>query len=106
MSFEEVSGALEFDGLGSWWNSMSALGIEVGSPMLIGALLTAPFGVLIAYPSTYFLVKWARTPPSGGSPAREESPDDRVDSAHPASQLPDGTVNSRMPTESARIQNL
>lgn len=105
MSFEELSTALQFDGLGGWWDSMCALGVEVGAPMFIGALLTAPLGVIIAYPITYFLVKWARTPPSAGIPAQEESPDERANDSHPKSQIPEGSASKRVPTASARVQN-
>ncbi|MEZ6129298.1 MAG: DUF2062 domain-containing protein [Planctomycetaceae bacterium] len=62
ISFEDFTAALQFDGLAGWWTTVCNLGVQVGVPTLIGGLLTAPFGVAIAYPAAYFLVKWARTP--------------------------------------------
>lgn len=55
--FEQL---LQFEGLAGWWSAMCALGSQVAVPMCLGALLTAPIGVAIAYPVTYFLVKWIR----------------------------------------------
>lgn len=55
--FEQL---LQFEGLSGWWSAMCALGSQVAVPMCLGALLTAPIGVAIAYPVTYFLVKWIR----------------------------------------------
>lgn len=56
----EFEKLLQFEGLAGWWSAMCALGSQVAVPMCLGALLTAPIGVAIAYPVTYFLVKWIR----------------------------------------------
>ncbi|MEP3479347.1 MAG: DUF2062 domain-containing protein [Fuerstiella sp.] len=55
--FEQL---MQFEGLAGWWSAMCALGAQVAFPMCLGALLTAPIGVAVAYPLTYFLVKWVR----------------------------------------------
>lgn len=48
---------LKFDGLAGWWQSTASLAVQVGTPMLVGALLTAPIGAAIAYPLTHYLVR-------------------------------------------------
>lgn len=60
MTAAEFENLLQFDGLAGWWEAMCALGSQVALPMCVGALLTAPIGVAIAYPATYLLVKWIR----------------------------------------------
>lgn len=60
LSAAEFEKLMQFDGLSGWWAAMCALGSQVAMPMCLGALLTAPIGVAIAYPVTYFLVKWLR----------------------------------------------
>lgn len=50
---------LEFEGLAGWWQATMGLAVEVGWPMLLGALVTAPVGAAIAYPVThYFVSSW------------------------------------------------
>ncbi len=102
MTVAELRAALQFDGLSGWWSSMCALGIEVGGPMFIGALLTAPIGVLIAYPVSYFLVKWARRT---GQPATGDAGStDRIDTSHRQSSKSDSAVLRSPITQ--RVQNL
>jgi len=62
ISFEDFNSALQFDGFSGWWSTVCNLGVQVGIPTIIGGLLTAPFGVALAYPTAYFLVRWARSP--------------------------------------------
>lgn len=86
-------GLLQFEGIAGWWESTSALAVQVGFPMLIGALLTAPIGAAIAYPLTHHLVRWFRN--SSGSPPSESgdptSKSDRLDDSHSTSS----NLNSR-----------
>lgn len=90
MTFDELSSALQFDGLSGWWASMCAVGVEVGGPMFIGALLTAPIGVLFAYPISYYLVKWARKPALKDVATSDSA--DRVDTAHRTTTATDSTT--------------
>lgn len=97
---------LQFEGLAGWWESTSTLAVQVGFPMLIGALLTAPFGAAIAYPLTHHLVRWFRNssgaPPSGSGETLDKS--DRVDESHASSSPPnsvDATDRSAATTISA-----
>ena len=106
MPFEQVRAALNFDGPAEWWSAMCALGIQVGGPMFIGALLTAVAGVIIAYPITLFLVKWARRPSEPGASESSDSTDGRVDDAHPKSKKPEGSASIRPPIVAQRVQNL
>ena len=64
----DFSPLLQFEGLSGWWASTCELAVQVGLPMLTGALLTAPFGAAVAYPLTHFLVRWFRS--SGSSPGQ------------------------------------
>lgn len=96
-------GLLKFEGLAGWWESTSTLAVQVGFPMLIGALLTAPIGAAIAYPLTHHLVRWFRN--SSGSPPPESneavSKSDRVDDSHPTSASPNSGDASKRTTVSA-----
>ena len=47
----------EFNGIAGWWNAMCDLGLKVGIPMFVGALITAPFGSVAAYFATYSALK-------------------------------------------------
>ncbi|MFY9252112.1 MAG: DUF2062 domain-containing protein [Fuerstiella sp.] len=47
-------------GLSGWWNATCELAMQVGWPMLTGAMMTAPVGAAIAYPLTRMLVGWFR----------------------------------------------
>lgn len=98
----EFEKMLEFDGLAGWWNAMCALGSQVAMPMCLGALLTAPIGVAIAYPVTYFFVKWVRekrppkAPPIDASQSTSvegsehaEAADIRIDGAKSSGKSPE-----------------
>ncbi|MEZ6124395.1 MAG: DUF2062 domain-containing protein [Planctomycetaceae bacterium] len=84
-TFDQCWAALQFHGLADWWNSMWTLGVQVGGPMFLGALLTAPFGVLIAYPVTYALVKWSRQP-SGSDGASGTQTSEQIDATSPSNE--------------------
>lgn len=80
-------GLLNFDGLAGWWESTSALAVQVGLPMLVGALMTAPIGAAIAYPLTHYLVRLFRKSSGRGSSGNSSSSSaadnsGRVDLAH------------------------
>lgn len=66
--FDEL---LVFESWGEWWTNMYALAAQVGVPMLLGALLTAPIGAVLAYFATYFFLKKYR--------GRRRSPEDDSD---------------------------
>lgn len=106
MSFDELSLALEFDGVSGWWSSVCALGLEVGAPMMIGALLTAPIGVLIAYPAAFFLVKWTRRQTETEPLQTDQPSDERVDEAHASGMKQDSSSPPRTSSRPERIQNL
>ena len=62
----------EFNGITGWWNSMCDLGLNVGVPMFVGALITAPFGSVAAYFATYSALRRVQrkdddTPPGSSS---------------------------------------
>jgi len=79
----------EFNGIAGWWNAMCDLGLNVGVPMFVGALITAPFGAVGAYAATYFALKRVHgsgdqeDPPSGASTGGSNVPEKvkRVDDA-------------------------
>jgi len=105
MPFEEFREAMQFDGLTGWWEAMRTVGVEVGGPMFLGALLTAPFGVLIAYPTTYFLTKWSRQK-SDSEPVEGDCSDERVDDAHSKSQKSEPRTANRPGKSVQSVQNL
>ena len=92
---------LEFDGIVGWWNGMCALGLQVGIPMFAGALATAPFGSLAAYPLTYALVRWARNsnsrPPSDADGASGETAADVSDEDVTRVDDPTGAAGTHRP---------
>ncbi|HIK93708.1 MAG TPA: DUF2062 domain-containing protein [Planctomycetes bacterium] len=81
---DQFEAILNFEGLAGWWQATCSLAVQVGTPMLIGSLLTAPIGALIAYPLTRFLVRWFRRTGSDDSADQGSSGtiDGRVDEAH------------------------
>ena len=72
-SMEQVKSLLQVDGISQWFERVSAIGVDVGLPMCIGALLTAPFGALLAYPACYWLLKWSRKGPGQSPPSEKNS---------------------------------
>jgi uncharacterized protein (DUF2062 family) len=67
-SLEQVKSLLQVDGFLQWCEKLCTVGVDVGAPMFVGALLTAPFGALLAYPACYWLLKWVRRDPGQNSP--------------------------------------
>ena len=57
---DQFEAMLNFEGLAGWWQATCSLAVQVGIPMLIGSLLIAPIGSLIAYPLTRYMVRWFR----------------------------------------------
>ncbi|MCP4786145.1 MAG: DUF2062 domain-containing protein [Fuerstiella sp.] len=94
---DQFEAILNFDGLAGWWQATCSLAVQVGTPMIIGSLLVAPIGALIAYPLTRFLVRWFRQTNSDDSAGHGSSGTvgGRVDEAH------DGNAGDRPEAESS-----
>ncbi|MEQ9407131.1 MAG: DUF2062 domain-containing protein [Fuerstiella sp.] len=87
VTLKQFAGLIEFEGLSNWWQAMCAVGLEVGLPMCLGALITAPIGAALSYPACFFLLKWVRSgsqqdPPdstTGTSTATDHRPHSETD---------------------------
>lgn len=87
---------LEFSGFAGWWETIVALFVEIGPPLIVGTLIVAPSSACIAYPTMFWLLRTVRgsKPPEPDrepehEPAREpESPSssDRKRVSAPESQ--------------------
>ncbi|APZ92634.1 DUF2062 domain-containing protein [Fuerstiella marisgermanici] len=82
-SMEQVRSLLQVDGIGQWFDKVCAIGADVGLPMCVGALLTAPFGALLAYPACYWLLKWSGHNPKQKPPERESTDGQASDAGSP-----------------------
>ena len=52
----ELAAVLEYDGFADWWETVKDLTVQVGWPMLIGAVVVGAASALAAYPITRWLV--------------------------------------------------
>ena len=84
---DQFEAILNFEGLAGWWQATCSLAVQVGIPMLIGSLLIAPIGALIAYPLTRYMVRWFRRTNSDdyADQGSSSSLGGRVDEAHEGS---------------------
>lgn len=55
---------LEFEGFSGWWETVTQLLLEVGSPLIIGSLIVGAFFGLITYPIMLRLLTHFKRPPS------------------------------------------
>lgn len=78
---EQLEAIFKFDGFAGWWEAMCTIGAEVGVPMFVGALITAPIGAAIAYPVCYAALLWVRQGPG------EDPPNDSADGSEDESPL-------------------
>lgn len=83
---DQFEAILQFEGLAGWWQATYSLAVQVGTPMVIGSLLIAPIGSVIAYPLTRYLVRWFRrtNPDDSSDHGSSSSHGGRVDEAHGA----------------------
>lgn len=75
---------LEFEGFSGWWETVTQLLLEVGSPLIIGSLIVGSFFGLITYPIMLRLLTHFRRPHSSDGPDDSETqtvrPTEPVDS--------------------------
>lgn len=67
-TIEQFEALVEFEGMSGWLEAVKTVGIEIGAPMLLGSLITAPIGAAIAYPAVYSLLTWIGRKPDTGLP--------------------------------------
>ena len=48
---------LVYNSFAEWWDTIVALFVSIGTPLLIGTAIVAPIGGLLTYPAMYWLVK-------------------------------------------------
>lgn len=61
---EDFEKILHYDGFDGWWNAITGLFVDIGTPLLIGTAIVAPLSGLVTYPVMRLLLKWFR-PESG-----------------------------------------
>ena len=101
----DFSPLLQFEGLSGWWASTCELAVQVGLPMLTGALLTAPLGAAVAYPLTHFLVRWFRNSGSStgqGGNANDASSNADSTASHEATS-PDKATSEEGPAADSAV---
>ena len=47
---EQFAQLLEYDGFDGWWQAITGLFVDIGSPLILGTCIVAPIGGLITYP--------------------------------------------------------
>ncbi|MCP4171850.1 MAG: DUF2062 domain-containing protein [Fuerstiella sp.] len=96
---DQFEAILDFEGLAGWWQATCSLAVQVGMPMLIGSLLIAPIGSVIAYPLTRYLVRWFRRTNThdSGDQGSSNSVGGRVDEAHGATTGNTGETEDSSP---------
>ncbi|MFK7820402.1 MAG: DUF2062 domain-containing protein [Planctomycetaceae bacterium] len=57
---EDFEKILEYDSFEGWWNAITGLFVDIGTPLLIGTAIVAPISGLIAYPVMRVLLYWFR----------------------------------------------
>ena len=57
LSREHFAGILEYNTLGEWWETIVALGVEVGEPLLVGTCIVATLGGVVTYPVMRWLLQ-------------------------------------------------
>ena len=65
----ELSQALHYDSLASWWESVQTLAVTIGAPLLVGSLVVATVASVLMYPAVRFLVRRFRD----AAPATDEA---------------------------------
>ncbi|QDT37474.1 DUF2062 domain-containing protein [Stratiformator vulcanicus] len=53
---DEFAKAFQYSGFSEWWATVWKLFIEIGWPLVIGSLIVATIGAVIAYPAIYYLL--------------------------------------------------
>ena len=85
----ELASAVTFDGLANWWDSMQALAITVGWPLLVGSLIVATIGATATYPAVRWMVRKLRAPAVETESIAIETP---VDDAKPESTIEQSAI--------------
>ena len=74
---EQFTRLLEYDGFQGWWDAITGLFVDIGSPLILGTCIVAPLGGLMTYPlmrrtlNAFHRLK----PASEQSPSTEETSD-------------------------------
>ena len=59
-SYDTFAKVLEFSGFVEWWETIVALFVEIGAPLIVGSLIVASLSACIAYPTMFWLLKSVR----------------------------------------------
>lgn len=53
--FEQI---LHYEGFDGWWNAITGLFLDIGTPLIIGTAIVAPLSGLVTYPAMRLMLKW------------------------------------------------
>ncbi len=73
VTHEEFAAIFTYNGLGEWWETVVALVVKIGWPLLIGTAIVAPIGGLLTYPLMRWLLHYLKPPRTAESPAEQSS---------------------------------
>lgn len=59
-TLEQFRQILAFEGFAGWWQTITSLVTDVGTPLGVGTLVIAPIGGVVTYPLTRLLLRWYR----------------------------------------------
>lgn len=85
VTYEDFARTLEYEGFGQWWDTVVALFVQVGAPLLLGSLIVATVTSLPTYPLILWMVR----------KVRQESGSDGIDGTLKKSR----TIIDTAPTE-------
>lgn len=55
---EDFETTLQYEGFEGWWNAITGLFVEIGTPLLIGTAIVAPISGLVTYPVMRWMLYW------------------------------------------------
>jgi len=58
----DFAAILQYEGLAQWWQTLVALFVDVGAPLVVGSLIVGTVVALLTYPATRWLLLTFREP--------------------------------------------
>ena len=72
---EKFAAILHYDGFAEWWETILALFVDIGLPLIVGSLVVASVCAIITYPAMHWLLNWFHRPDVGGrDSAKKDAP--------------------------------
>ncbi len=70
---EDFARIVDYQGFSGWWESISELFLDVGTPLMIGTAIVAPISGLLTYPIIRGLLYWIRGSDKLAGPVGDQS---------------------------------